>query len=551
MAMCQQLNAGEPAGNDDYELKKLIQLLDSENYEARENVFEKIVANATVDYLRQTLANADAEISNEIRNRLQTAIAEIPKRARKLEVDKFIKDLNTAFDESPWRYLAPAREVLEKLDKDISGDVLDIDSLTALSNYIGVTVVFDPVVGDPLADRSIYLKTKAPKNLLDRVCSEFNLKYVARGRIIVLTTPERANKLNSADISEILGAPVNLLKREKFTEDYIEPAFFNKDGKTFLTVGPTNSYENANKRILVRQWDLETCKIKWSIEEKTPNKVNIAPCNDDLWLLLREAEDIQFRLLKTGELIRSLSPDGWKDYKYDHIAITPDGSRCLTGQRDISLVHLWDLRAGKRIRSFDLGGIKGRHDWPGEIRDIALSADARRLLVSRDYGISATITLWDMESGSATLARKDDGLIRFSPDGKNAIIDNRTFWNLDLNTTDVMTLIDEEGKKLNVGGVIVSSLSSSARFGIISVRYNRSHLLRFVDLQANSQLQYFRTPSAQANRIRAILFSPDGKFFVTGGQLETDQIPFGEFGDFESVTEPELLLWTVPDHLKR
>lgn len=105
----------------------------------------------------------------------------------------------------------------------------------------------------------------------------------------------------------------------------------------------------------------------------------------------------------------------WQAYgsPFESLAVSPDGSRALTGSRD-GTAALWDARTGKRLRV-----LKGHR---GTVPSTAFSPDGARLLTGAGDG---TLRLWDAATGRLLRAIVVGGgevfSAAFSPDGARAL----------------------------------------------------------------------------------------------------------------------------------
>src|SRR5262249_2830082 len=115
------------------------------------------------------------------------------------------------------------------------------------------------------------------------------------------------------------------------------------------------------------------------------------------------------------------------------IAVAPDGKTMASwgatlikaGDKDIEawrMVQIWDIAAGKELRTIALGSGK---KYVGGVYAAAYSADGKTIAVLSSGGFSsgAMVLLFDVESGKETsrfsASKKLSNLcaVRFSPDG--------------------------------------------------------------------------------------------------------------------------------------
>jgi len=100
------------------------------------------------------------------------------------------------------------------------------------------------------------------------------------------------------------------------------------------------------------------------------------------------------------------------------LALTPDGNRILSGSWDQS-IRIWDLRTGA-----DLGAFSGQD---GKINCLAIAPGGQQVVsISTGSGLSASLKIWDLESGlvQRSFPINEDILISvvaLTPDGKRAV----------------------------------------------------------------------------------------------------------------------------------
>jgi serine/threonine protein kinase len=198
------------------------------------------------------------------------------------------------------------------------------------------------------------------------------------------------------------------------------------------------------------------------------------------------------------------------------VAFSPDGSRALAGSGD-KLIHLWDLKQGKKIRCFT-----GHRD---AVKCVAFSPDGSRVLSgSKDK----TIRLWDAESGKTIRGylRHTDAVesVAFAPQGRRLLSASR---DKSVRLWDV-----ESGQRLrhyrgHTGDVKSAVFSADGKWALSG---SWDHTVRLWDAESGRQI---RGLSCHMNLITSVALSPDGRRVLAGGSdnfvylwnLENDQEP--------------------------
>lgn len=178
-------------------------------------------------------------------------------------------------------------------------------------------------------------------------------------------------------------------------------------------------------------WDIETGKEIQRLDTHTYGNGSSADSSSDgrkllatnggaaAWLLdVETGKELQSFVVKTG--LRLPSTEGYTRDAIASLALSPDGKRALTGDRE-GTVRLWNVATGKQLRSFHMptirplsvsfspdgrGMLAGSSDQPSQLRDVetgkvlqrfagysqpSFSADGRRVLLG--------LSVWDVETG--------------------------------------------------------------------------------------------------------------------------------------------------------
>jgi WD40 repeat protein len=186
-----------------------------------------------------------------------------------------------------------------------------------------------------------------------------------------------------------------------------------------------------------------------------------------------------------------------------NVAISRDGKFAVSG--DSNTIHLWDLATGKSIRTF-----KGHTNI---VQNLAFSPDGKKFLsTSRD----GTVRQWDVESGKelkqfqapegGKVARGEIWDVTYSPDGKEALTagayGHTCCWDA------------ESGQEVKrypwTGGFVKSAVFSPDGKTILASIGTNIHLLNKED---GKQITAFL---AHKQEVRQVMFTPDGKQFVSG-----------------------------------
>jgi len=248
--------------------------------------------------------------------------------------------------------------------------------------------------------------------------------------------------------------------------------------------------------------------------------------------------DIKLWNLETGKIIRTISGHTYAIYS---VIFSPDGKLILAGSSDFvspdSSLKMWDSATGREIRTFtgnaatpgciafNFDGkrfISGYHDgtiklWDtttgkeiktfsghsSSVDSIAFSPDGK-LIISGSY--DETVKLWDTNTGNEIKTFKHThhvNSVAFSPDG-NLILAGNFFGSAKL--WDITT-----GKEIK--GMFGAYVSFSPNGRQIIIASKNSLILEDI---ASGKIRIMIDED-----IRAVAFSPDGRYILSGSYLGT------------------------------
>jgi WD40 repeat protein len=187
------------------------------------------------------------------------------------------------------------------------------------------------------------------------------------------------------------------------------------------------------------------------------------------------------------------------------LAITPDGSRAVSGSRGGTLI-VWDLRSGQQLRS-----IAGHR---AKIRAVAITADGRRALsTSEDWSFK----LWNLETGQVIKTLSDDQYfaIAIAPNGQRAICcagsGELDVWDLDSGQR-VKTL---PGHELGASAVAMTADEHQAVSGSID------GTLKVWDVESG---QLVRTLTGHTQGVMAVALPADGRRALSASEDHTVKV---------------------------
>jgi WD40 repeat protein len=261
----------------------------------------------------------------------------------------------------------------------------------------------------------------------------------------------------------------------------IESVAFSNSGQFVITGG---AYHGT--AVL---WDAETGAELTRFEVHQGDVNSVVFSRDDRWLLTG-GEDGSARLwdAKTGEQIRRF--EGHTGAVEDAV-LSADGSLVLTGSRD-NTARLWDAATGSEIHRF-----QGHNDF---VTSVALSPDGSLVLTgSRD----GTARIWNARTGTEIRRIPAPSGFRcpvaFSPDGRIV---------------------------LTSGGMEKWVTTHTASGATVQSR-GAVGLAVMWDIATGVEI---RRLEGYSDWVRALSFSPDGRFVLTGGDDHTARLWNAETG---------------------
>ncbi len=308
----------------------------------------------------------------------------------------------------------------------------------------------------------------------------------------------------------------------------INSVAFSPDGKSILAGGDWSFDTSAF--IL---WDVATVRKIWaSIESNQITSVAFSP---DGRFVISGAWDSKARLwdASTGRELRAYtgetSPVSSLDLSSDGRSLIVSGQSIQEGYKPI---RLWDIKAGRQIRSFATD-----RDNENMLSSVIYSPDRKHAVSISSFGM----ILWDADTGKKIRNIIDhDTAIRigmiasaaFSPDGRYILSGHESPKDNHLHLWDVAAGREIQRFSGNVSYALRSVIFSPDGRLALSIIYNdnreesdKREVVIIWDVAAGKEIRRLK---GNAN---AAVFSPDGRYILTGGSEQNEKAAGGFIGD--------------------
>jgi WD40 repeat protein len=232
--------------------------------------------------------------------------------------------------------------------------------------------------------------------------------------------------------------------------------------------------------------------------------------HDGKHLATRSMKHIRLLDAETGKDIGKFagSPNGTRvEFSGDDSMLAIDDAYTAENGEYLSRIHLWDVKAGKRLRTIDSSAVAGRA--------FAFSRDDKLLATTGD-----AVRLWDLATGKQV--RRLPGAVHavaFAPDRDTLVAgggDSVTLWSLKSG---------DQIRQWRVGRLLALALAPDGKILATAIE-DAIHLW---DMASGAKLAQL---TGHASWIHALAFSPDGKRLASGSDDTT------------------ILLWDVPAALQ-
>ena len=280
-----------------------------------------------------------------------------------------------------------------------------------------------------------------------------------------------------------------------------QPQLMIKAGHSSLIVSVAVSPDNkfvvtGSHDKTARLWDVKTGAEIHSFEGHSAeiNSVAVSP-NGSYILTGSDDETARLWSVDTGKELRSFQHSA----PVKTVAFMPNSTHVLTV--DVKgVVHLWDVKTGTELRKFAT--------FSESIWAAAVSSDGKRVLV---LSINKIGQLWDVETGNMLQQFKGDfehaWTIALSPNGKHVLIASKEEGH------DIVHLWETEtGKeiyKLNEDFMVISAVFSPD--GKYVVTGGTGETLQMREVETGKKIRSFKVTTGM---FFAVAFSRDGKYLL-------------------------------------
>ncbi|MCX5832560.1 MAG: caspase family protein [Deltaproteobacteria bacterium] len=285
--------------------------------------------------------------------------------------------------------------------------------------------------------------------------------------------------------------------------DLINSVAFSPNGRFVLA----SYWESSGNHRHVTLWDVKTGKAIWTLN---PTSSGAAAFSPDGRYVLSFFDKRQLNLIETetGKEIAAFLVSG-DDYHAGPIAFSPDGRYVISGMSG-GIIKLWDIETQKEMRVF-----KG---YMKKVASIAVSADGRRALsVSIDVLDKDYFVVWDIVAGKEVKTFPLGGnnisthfpqAAAFSPDGKYVLSGGRNLklWNVETGK-EIKSFVKEVS---TIGAVAFSPEGKQALSENVEG-------IKLWDVITGKEIRTF----SGSKHPGSVVFSPDGRYALSGSEYNT------------------------------
>jgi WD40 repeat protein len=286
----------------------------------------------------------------------------------------------------------------------------------------------------------------------------------------------------------ILSADSYTVLRKIETQD-LDFLDFSPDSKTILT---STGYGMEIIDVQTGKQIKKICKddVKKALFTKDGKRIVSMDYSGDIKIWDVE-KSVNIKILKSHE-------DSLTD-----IFVSADGKKLVSSSEDNS-IKLWDLDTYKLINTFKSNSYA--------VNSIAVSNDGKFAVTGSD---DRTMRVWDFTEAklSYSFSKNADLVlgVAVSPDNKNVVMSERDLKYFDAVSGKILKTFT--GEKYYFGAPVL--FSSNGKFILTCDRNND---ILFIDINTGKVIRKYH---GHTSSIKSLSFSPDGKFFVSGGYDRT------------------------------